>query len=344
MNIKKIAFYIILLIGTITIIGIITYSAEAYFSAIDPANKLPKNGVVNGVRYTWGNKVTNNNYGFRDDHDYIAKKVKNSFRIIVLGDSLTWGAGLAVKDRYTNRLETLLKARFPKLRMEVFNLGFMGAPATSYRDRLIEYKDLFGPDLIIVGFCLNDPQPRSQDYSIERKAFVEKWGDTLSHLTSVLGKGGLPFLGKRVEDAVYNLVEKVGLIPPWYVALDRVYDKDSSEWSEFNSALVDIKNVSDEKTRLPPIFIVLNQGTYADRPTDYNHPDPVLEYYLKWYAQAEGTAKDIGYVTGNIEKELKETYTQKSMAVNILDGHPNADLNRLYSQKLYKLISTMLLR
>jgi len=69
------------------------------------------------ILYTWGNPVVNDSFGFRE-REFAIPKPDNVFRIMVLGDSLTWGAGLAVEERYTNRLEKYLnerlKGKFPK--------------------------------------------------------------------------------------------------------------------------------------------------------------------------------------------------------------------------------------
>lgn len=95
--------------------------------------------------------------GFRDDFDIVTPKPKGVFRIIVLGDSLTWGAGLATGERYTNLLSRRLNEEIKESVFEVLNLAHSGAPLIAYRNRLVKYVDILDPDLIIVGFCLNDP-------------------------------------------------------------------------------------------------------------------------------------------------------------------------------------------
>jgi lysophospholipase L1-like esterase len=292
------------------------------------------------ILYTWGNPVINNSFGFRE-REFAIPKPENVFRIMVLGDSLTWGAGLAVEERYTNRLEKYLnerlKGKFPK-RIEVLNFGIPGGPTIAERDILRTFIDLVNPDLVIVGFCLNDPQPKSQEWSIEKDRIHRYARFFLSPIRRLFRILHLELTASFIENGFYKTLEKLGIIPPWYVALDRVYDKNSKEWKDFEEALKDIRDMSDKKGLPPPIFAVLNQGVYTDKPTDYRNPDDMLKLYLKWYHQAEDTARKIGFKTVNFEKEIAEKLHDKPLAVNVLDGHPSAEVNDIYAQKLAEFI------
>lgn len=292
------------------------------------------------ILYTWGNPVVNNSFGFRE-REFAIPKPDNVFRIMVLGDSLTWGAGLAVEERYTNRLEKYLNERligkFPK-RIEVLNFGIPGGPTIAERDILRKFIDLVNPDLVIVGFCLNDPQPKSQDWSIEKDRIDRYAKFFLVPIKLLFGILHLELTASFIENGFYKTLEKLGIIPPWYVALDRVYDKNSKEWKDFEEALKDIRDISNKKGLPPPIFAVLNQGVYTDKPTDYRNPDDMLKLYLKWYHQAEDTASKIGFRTVNFEKEIAEKLHDKPLAVNVLDGHPSAEVNDIYAQKLAEFI------
>jgi hypothetical protein len=150
---------------------------------------------------------------------------------------------------------------------------------------------------------------------------------------------GLPHISKLFNQAFYKSAEIFGLIPASNSALQRTYEPSSSEWQEFIQALKDIKNTSVELNLSPPIFAILNQGTYTDKPTDYSNPDEELKQFLKWYHQAEKAAEDIGFNAYNHEYELAHQLKDESLAVNILDGHPSANVNRIYGEKLYRKIA-----
>ena len=46
-------------------------------------------------RYTWGHRVSDNSLGFRE-REFALPKPPGVCRVMVLGDSFTWGAGLAL--------------------------------------------------------------------------------------------------------------------------------------------------------------------------------------------------------------------------------------------------------
>ena len=126
-----------------------------------------------------------------------------------------------------------------------------------------------------------------------------------------------------------------GVLPSWQVALERAYDPDSPEWQGFVHALADISRISAERDLPAPIFAVLNQGTFTDRPTDYAHPDEELRLYLSWYHRAEAAGRRAGFITFHHEDEIATRLAGEPLAVNVADGHPSAGLNRLYGRKLF---------
>jgi hypothetical protein len=67
--------------------GLTVLGFEFFFR---PYKHLPINGFVNGKRYTWGRLVENNRYGFRE-RNFKQPKPSDTYRVMVLGDSLTWG-------------------------------------------------------------------------------------------------------------------------------------------------------------------------------------------------------------------------------------------------------------
>lgn len=247
---------------------------------------------------------------------------------MVLGDSLTWGAGLAVEERYTAIAENLLIKAFPDKRFELLNFGISGGPTTTERDLLQEFKREVTPDLIVVGFCLNDPQPKRMDYSIERERLTNsRLGQTVDKISHFMVDVGLPYTAKLLNDAFYKSAQKLGIVPDPKTALGRVYDPLSNEWQAFVQALKDIKNTSDELNLASPIFSVLNQGGARDR------------LWSQWFQQAEKAAADIGFVSYNHELEIADRLGAESPIINKLDGHPSAAVNRIYGEKLYQAIS-----
>ena len=78
-------------------------------------------------------------------------KPQGTYRIICLGDSTTANSG------YVRRLEELLNKRGP--RYEVWNCAVTGYNLIQYCRALKEKWIKYDPDMVIIGFCLNDFVP-----------------------------------------------------------------------------------------------------------------------------------------------------------------------------------------
>ncbi|MDO8680052.1 MAG: GDSL-type esterase/lipase family protein [Acidobacteriota bacterium] len=103
-----------------------------------------------------GVPVRTNALGFRDDREYALEKQAGTFRILVLGDSVTFGHGTLQETTYPFLLEQRLKAWRPDVRWEVWNLGVPGYNTGQELEYLREVGERYRPDLVIVGFYPND--------------------------------------------------------------------------------------------------------------------------------------------------------------------------------------------
>ena len=131
----------------------------------------PKNGqpglflsdAVRGQRFAanydgWfaGVPVHINNLGFRDPRDYSLTKSPKTFRIIFLGDSVTFGHGSVYEHTYPYLLEQKLKQWRPGVDWQVWNLAVPGYNTSQELEHLKDIGPQFSPDLVVVGFFEND--------------------------------------------------------------------------------------------------------------------------------------------------------------------------------------------
>lgn len=103
-----------------------------------------------------GVPVHTNALGFRDPRNYSLEKDRNTFRILVLGDSVTFGHGALFETTYAYLLEQRLKAWRPDVAWQVWNLGVPGYNTAQELAYLHEVGPRYQPDLVIVGFFPND--------------------------------------------------------------------------------------------------------------------------------------------------------------------------------------------
>lgn len=85
------------------------------------------------------------------------------FRVLMLGDSFTWGVGVHAEDTYPRKLERRLNELGSAVEFEVVSWSRPGWN-TDRAWQAVRYR-LGGmwPDLVIVGFCLNDAEPSNQE-------------------------------------------------------------------------------------------------------------------------------------------------------------------------------------
>ncbi|MFC1810885.1 hypothetical protein ACFLZH_05275 [Patescibacteria group bacterium] len=96
-----------------------------------------------------------NKLGLRDD-ELLKSKPDNTKRILVLGDSFTFGMGVSHKNIYTEILERILNEKEDGLRYEVVNTGSIGY-TTDNEFMLLKDKGLqLDPDMVIVGFFVGN--------------------------------------------------------------------------------------------------------------------------------------------------------------------------------------------
>jgi hypothetical protein len=97
-----------------------------------------------------------NKYGMRD-YKYSLTKLSNVIRICVLGDSVAFGYDLVtVEQTFEKLLEVKLNNKSKIIKFEILNFSVPGYNSYQEEITLKEKVIKFKPDIILVGFCLND--------------------------------------------------------------------------------------------------------------------------------------------------------------------------------------------
>ncbi len=120
-----------------------------------------------------------NNFGFRDRH-FLPKK-SSSYRLAVMGDSITWGMQAEVQQTPSAYLESTLRAHTEDRPIyEAFNFGVMGYNIINEAAQL-ELKVLpHQPDEVFLLVCLNDWSPNEPEF---RACLLQQDAGTVSLLT-----------------------------------------------------------------------------------------------------------------------------------------------------------------
>ncbi len=103
-----------------------------------------------------GVPVKINRLGLRDNREYSLAKSPRTFRILVLGDSVTFGHGSIYEHSYPYLFEQRLRAWRPDVDWQVWNAAVPGYNTSQELAQLLEEGPQFKPDLVVVGFFEND--------------------------------------------------------------------------------------------------------------------------------------------------------------------------------------------
>jgi hypothetical protein len=97
-----------------------------------------------------------NSLGLRDPREYPLDKGPRTFRILVLGDSVTFGHGSVYEHTYPRLVEESLKAWRRDIDWQVWNAAVPGYNTSQELAQLLRVGPRFRPDLVVVGFFEND--------------------------------------------------------------------------------------------------------------------------------------------------------------------------------------------
>ena len=148
------------LIVLLAILVIFEISLRLFWKMSTPQGDLYTNSSDHILRYELKPNASNglvsiNSDGFRDK-DFQLAKDKGVFRIVVIGDSETFGKSLPLKDTISKKLEAALNSRCKKSSFEVLNMGVEGYNTIQELEFLKNKGLKYNPDLVILYYCFND--------------------------------------------------------------------------------------------------------------------------------------------------------------------------------------------
>ncbi|MBX7150218.1 hypothetical protein K1X84_01160 [bacterium] len=204
-----------------------------------------------------------NAQGTRNAHEYSYERNSNA-RIVIVGDSFTFGHGVSENDRYSNMLESMLDST------EIINMGVSGYGTAQQLLYLKTEGFNYQPDLVIVGLFITNIG-RNLD-SINRP-FLQSNGDSLivtnfpitrpdSSLTVSDDAGENRVIGfwQKHSRFIAFLVEKFNYISRRFDPLPE-YDSQHEGWQLLRKILLEIKRQC-EKHGAKTLVVIIPHHTY----------------------------------------------------------------------------------
>jgi len=263
--------------------------------------------------YLLGKEVIINSYGLRD-YEYALQKQEGTYRIIIIGDSITFGFGVELEESYPKILEEKLKNEL-NMNIEVINFGVPGYTGIQEFIVLEEQAIKYFPDLIIIGHYLNDPD--------------EVWDIFEATPTSKIPPKIKIFLNENscsydfFKERWSRLLNKIGKTN--FKSYKELYIEDSELWDAHKERFIDMKEISD--TEGIPILVVLFPN-WRNLNESYDFKEETL-LLIETINKSELNSLDI---YSKIKGLNGEEYT-----ISLTDAsHPNYEGNKIVSNLIYE--------
>lgn len=214
-------------------------------------------------------KVTINDLGFRD-FTYNLTKQNNTFRIIVLGDSYTFGWGVEMNETFSKVLERKLNMGSGGTRYEVMNLGVPGYDATQEAEMYRTAGARYNPDLVIIGFCSNDVES-----SALQRELYEKLKDN-STLKALYGITDDYSMNQAIQRMKEKQVADLGEEKNWEEAVLKPYSKLANLTRRHNISVVVYATTFSKESLILDIPSQIAGWTAAISSADLSNPDNYL--------------------------------------------------------------------
>ena len=276
-------------------------------------NKELKPGYE-GVYY--GGKLKINSAGFRD-YEHSIDKPESVYRIIVLGDSMSFGQGLELENIYAKKLEHFLSyKRFGSGayagRVDVLNFAVPGYNTIQEYELLRTRAVFYKPDLIIVNFFLNDILPQSGEIPSRPPGSREGTnlgGNLIRRLSYIKDRS---YFAQYALSRVAVFARRMGARAGYISEFSGAYADDSEGWIECRKGLLDIKQLAEKNNSKLLLVIV----PFLSDLTEY-HPLKKEMDIVEDFCAANGidALNLFPYFKGHKDELLW---------VSPINGHPNA--------------------
>ncbi|MBY0493516.1 MAG: SGNH/GDSL hydrolase family protein [Cyanobacteria bacterium] len=264
--------------------------------------ELPFSHRPNGRAHIMGADVAINSLGLRDDREISPEKAAGTTRILMLGDSVTFGFGVAGSETTAQQLEALLKSERPAARIEVLNAGVGNYNTSMEVAAYFQFWRALAPDIVLLNFFVNDAEPTP----VPRGNLLTRYS-----LAAV-------YFGSRV-DAVSRMTNGA---PGWQDYYGGLFDDQQPGWQKAKAAIAALKAACDSDQR--PLAIVNYPDLHQTRPY------PLTAITTKVSQLADGLS--IPFL--DLTPEVTDQENAALLWVNGGDPHPNGATNTRYARRI----------
>jgi len=266
-----------------------------------------------------------NRFGFRD-YDWSEAEIEQSFVILNLGDSITFGSNVdSLRDVYSKVLESLLQRKYPDKHCIVFNAGIGGYNLWQERALLHELHKKIHVNMVILGFCLNDSSPMFYVRE-DIKGAVVKVPGKVNSFSEIFSRKFINRLKLYVmfREAVKSMQRRYPKLFPCSMLWHNLLIKQSS-WNDLKLTLLEIKE-SLAQDNIPLVVVIF---PYRHQ-LELNAADNLIQNDLSQFCrQHEIRCLDLF----SFFKAKKDSIRWDAEGI-----HPDASGHRLAGKTIYKFL------
>lgn len=237
-----------------------------------------------GTRGTWGLvPATINSLGLRGAELPDGVPRQQQFRILFLGDSVTFGYRVRDDEPFPLVTGRQLNARGPERMVVALNAGVGGYSPWQEYGYLVREGLALDPDLVVVCFVLNDVTEKfslvqfgGSELGFQLRHTVEGWGDRLAGWSHIFAFGS--YLRDRVRFGA-RPAEKAREIEKLQV-MDLLYDEKRELTDRaWDLTLENLDRIFDRcrEEDIPAMLVVLPYAFQLQDPAAYGRPQAVLD-------------------------------------------------------------------
>lgn len=298
------------------VVVIVVLMTETVFRIFPAYDSLANNP---GIEFFWPDWIHHplNGFGHRD-REFTVPKPDDTYRIVLLGDSFTEGAGLTRDQTFGRLLEASLNQRVNGAgTVEVYNLGHCGLNAAEEVALLLRDGPQLAPDLVVLSYVVvNDA---------ETHPLTVTFSTAPAWVAAVHGV----FMRRLHSFAYYWLATHVTVFPPAFRDAEdlaiALHDPKQRGWQDVVTAL-DQAGTWLAARQIPAVALVwpFFSDDWRDRGGSVHR-------------QVDATLTHHGFAVHDLLTELADR-PASAYALSSIDVHPNAVANREVAERLAEIV------
>jgi|GEM_PF-3029746 len=281
---------------------------DGYFT-LNPNSSV----TVDGIDYTI------NSDGLRDTV-MPQPSEQNIERIAFLGDSITFGYGLALDTSYSKQLASQLRLRFPEREFEAINLGVSGLNTIGEIQRYIEKASKYSPQYVVLEMLLDDfiyPQHQQESVNIGVLGAIKEFAKVNLFATYFRLKGAL----NRAE-----LVKQYPQATDLFGYINQIYRDEGAQLEATRAALLELQGLTQSRNQA---LLVVLFPYLIGQPANY----PVKDLNDQW--------REFFTANGIVFVDLLELLPAADMANIRLEESDSVHPNSRGSFEIAKLLAAL---